>query len=401
MQRQRGLGFAAALVGGVTLVGPYLQPPWLMALVVILYALILWKFFDTKYLTYTFCALSALYAIGLLPFFVFATTMAMLVLGELVFQGGYDDLNTYLYYIISTAWAGVLVMSYLHMMAFLSIIFGIIAAVLLKTILLKYEDSLVIEGIGIAMTMLLIRELNFKADLQMVVVAVIFAFAFAYFAYRSKTANLSGLFSIALVGIILLVFATPLWLLVMIAFFVLGSAATKYKYEYKKRIGVEQNQSGARGYKNVFANGIAATAAAILFGVFQEPVFVVMYVGCVATAAADTLASEIGVTGGIPYLITTLKKVPIGTNGGVTLVGQSVALCGGLVISLVAFLLGMITLPMVLICTLAGFAGTNIDSLIGATLENRGFLGNAGTNLVATVGGGLVAVALFVLLGLA
>jgi len=400
MQRQRGLGFAAALVGGVTLVGPYLQPAWLMALIVMLYALILWKFFDTKYLTYTFCALAALYAVGLMPFFVFATTMAMLVLGELVFQGGYDDLNTYLYYIISTAWAGVLVMAYLHMTAILTIIFGIIAAVLLKVILLKYEDSLVIEGIGIAMTMLLIQELNYQADLQIVVVAVIFAFAFAYFAFRSKTANLSGLISIALVGIILLVFATPLWLLVMIAFFVLGSAATKYKFEYKKRIGVEQGQSGARGYKNVFANGIAATAAAVLFGVFQEPVYIVMYVGCVATAAADTLASEIGVTGGVPRLITTLKQVPIGTNGGVTMVGQSVAFFGGLVISLVAFLLGMITLPMVAVCTLAGFVGTNIDSFIGATLENRGFLGNAGTNLVATIGGGLVAVALFVLLGL-
>ncbi len=400
MQRQRGLGFAAALVGGVTLVGPYLQPAWLMALIVILYALILWKFFDTKYLTYTFCALAALYAVGLLPFFVFATTMAMLVLGELVFQGGYDDLNTYLYYIISTAWAGVLVMTYLHMTAILTIIFGIIAAVLLKVILLKYEDSLVIEGIGIAMTMLLIQELNYQADLQIVVVAVIFAFAFAYFAFRSKTANLSGLISIALVGILLLVFSTPRWLLVMIAFFVLGSAATKYKFEYKKRIGVEQGQSGARGYKNVFANGIAATAAAVLFGVFQEPVYIVMYVGCVATAAADTLASEIGVTGGVPRLITTLKQVPIGTNGGVTLTGQSVAFFGGLVISLVAFLLGMITLPMVAVCTLAGFVGTNIDSFIGATLENRGFLGNAGTNLVATIGGGLVAVALFVLLGL-
>jgi len=395
MQRQRGLGYAAALVGGATLVGPYLKPAWLMALIVILYALILWRFFDTKYLTYTLCALAALYAFGLLPFFVFATTMAMLVLGELVFKGGYDDLNTYLYYIISTAWAGVLVMTYLQMTAFLTIIFGIIAAVLLKVILLKYEDSLVIEGIGIAMTMLLIQELNYQANLQIVVAAVIFAFAFAYFAYRSKTADLSGLFSIALVGILLLVFATPLWLLVMIAFFVLGSLATKYKYEYKKRIGVEQGQSGARGYKNVFANGIAATAAAVLFGVFEEPVFIVMYVGCVATAAADTLASEIGVTGGVPYMITTLKKVPIGTNGGVTMVGEAVALIGGLVVSLVALLLGLITLPMAAVCTLAGFAGTNLDSLVGATLENRGVLGNAGTNLLATIGGGLVAVALY------
>ncbi len=401
MQRQRGLGFAAALVGGATLVGPYLRPAWLMGLVVVLYALILWRFFDTKYLTYTFCALAALYGTGLLPFFVFATTLAMLVLGELVFQTGADDLNTYLYYIISTAWAGVLVMAYLHERAILTVIFGIIAAVLLKVILLRFEDSLVIEGIGIAMTMWLIQELNYQADLQMVVAAVIVGFTFGYFAFRAKTADLSGLFSAALVGIILLVFAAPQgpqWFLIMLAFFILGSAATKYKFEYKKRIGVEQGQSGARGYRNVFANGIIAAAAAVLFGVFQQPLFVVMYVGCVATAAADTLASEIGVTGGIPRLITTLKKVPIGTNGGITLTGETVALLGGFVVSVVAMLLNVITPQMMVICTLAGFVGTNIDSVVGATLENKGFLGNAGTNFIATLGGGIFAVGVYLLL---
>jgi len=401
MQRQRGLGFAAALVGGATLVGPYLMPPWLMALIVTLYALILWRFFDTKYLTYTFCALAALYGTGLLPFFVFATTLAMLVLGELVFQSGADDLNTYLYYIISTSWAGVLVMAYLQERAILTVIFGIVAAVLLKVILLRYEDSLVIEGIGIAMTMWLIQELNYQADLQMVVAAVIVGFTFGYFAFRAKTADLSGLFSAALVGIILLVFAAPQgpqWFLIMLTFFILGSSATKYKYEYKKRIGVEQGKSGARGYRNVFANGIIAAAAAVLFGVFQQPLFVVMYVGCVATAAADTLASEIGVTGGIPRLITTFRKVPIGTNGGITLIGEMVALIGGFIVSVVAMLLNVITPQMMVICTITGFVGTNIDSVIGATLENKGFLGNAGTNLLATLGGGIFAVVLYLVL---
>ncbi|MGB9177248.1 MAG: TIGR00297 family protein [Methanoregula sp.] len=401
MQRQRGLGFAAVLVAGVTLVGPYIRPAWLMGLIVALFALILWHFFDTKYLTYTFCALAALYGTGLLPFFVFATTLAMLVLGELVFQTGADDLNTYLYYIISTAWAGVLVMAYLHERAILTVIFGIIAAVLLKVILLKYEDSLVIEGIGIAMTMWLIQELNYQEDLQMIVAAVIVGFTFGYFAFRARTADLSGLFSAALVGIILLVFAAPQgpqWFLIMLTFFILGSAATKYKFEYKKRIGVQQGQSGARGYRNVFANGIIAAAAAVLFGVFQQPVFVVMYVGCVASAAADTLASEIGVTGGIPRLITTLKQVPIGTNGGITVTGETVAFLGGFVVSAVAMLLHVITPQMMVICTLAGFVGTNIDSVIGATLENRGFLGNAGTNLLATLGGGIFALILYLAL---
>ena len=346
MERQRGLGYAAMLVAGAILIAPYIQPAWLMSLIVILCALILWRFFDTKYLSYSFCIIAVLYGVTLLPLFVFSCTLAMIVMGELVFQHGADDLNTYLYYIISTAWAGVLVIAYLDQKFFLTVIFGIIAAVLLKTILLRYEDALVIEAIGIAMTMWLIRELNYQADLLLVVIAVIVGFSFGFFAFRAKTADLSGLFSAALVGIILLVFAAPQgtqWFLIMLSFFILGSSATRYKYEYKKRIGVEQGHSGARGYRNVFANGIVAAAAAVLFGVFQQPVFVVMYVGCVATAAADTLASEIGVTGGIPYMITTLKKVPVGTNGGVTLRGETVALLGGLAVSLVALLLNVIT----------------------------------------------------------
>jgi uncharacterized protein (TIGR00297 family) len=398
MVKQRGLGYAAALVGGFILVAPYIQPPWLMSLIVIFYALILWRFFDTRYLSYSFCAIAILYGVNLLPLFVFCCTLAMLVLGELVFQQGADDLNTYLYYIISTAWAGVLVIAYLQEYYFLTVIFGIIAAVLLKTILLKYEDSLVIEAVGIAMTMWLIRELNYQADLLMVVVAVIIGFTFGYFAFRAKTADLSGLFSAALIGIILLIFAAPQgtqWFLIMLTFFILGSAATKYKFEYKKRIGVDQGRGGARGYRNVFANGIVAAAAAVLFGVFQQPVFIVMYVGCVATAAADTLASEIGVTGGTPYMITTLKKVPIGTNGGVTPTGELVALLGSSAVSLVALLLNVINPEMMIICTIAGFVGTNIDSLVGALLENRGFFGNAGTNLVATIGGGVFAVGLY------
>jgi uncharacterized protein (TIGR00297 family) len=411
MEKQRGLGYAAALVGGTILIEPYIRPAllstnapallslihpaWLVAFIVIVGALFLLRFFQTKYLTYTFCILATLYGIGILPFFVFATTLAMLVLGELAFQSGADDLNSYLYYIISTAWAGVLVMAYLNEKAILTVIFGIIAAVLLKVILLKYEDSLVLEGIGIAMTMYLIEELNYKADLQMVVIALIIAFTFGYFAFRAKTADLSGLFSAAMVGIILLVFADARWFLIMLVFFILGSVCTRYKFEYKKRLGVEQGQSGARGYKNVFANGIIACAAAVLYGVFVEPVFIVMYVGCVATAAADTMASEIGVTGGVPYMITTFRKVPIGTNGGVTLTGEMVAILGGFLVSLAALLLGVITPLILVICTIAGFVGTNIDSIVGATLENRGFVGNAGTNLTATLSGGIFAIVLY------
>jgi len=397
MERRHGLLFAALLAFFTVLIAPLVHPPWLMALVVIFYALVLFRFFGTKYLTYAFVILSILYGLSILPVFFFSCTLAMLVVGELVFGTGADDLNTYLYYVIATAWAATLVMVYYHLLVPLTIIFGIIAAILLKVILLKFEDSIVIEALGIAMTMYLIDELNYVADVQLIVLALIVASAFGYFAYRFRTADLSGLFSIALVGIILLVFAEASWMLIMLTFFIIGSLATKYKYAYKKRLGIEQGQGGARGYRNVFANGLAASAAAVLYGVFVRPEFIVIYVGCVATAAADTLASEIGVTGGTPYLITTFKKVPVGTNGGVTLTGEAVAVVGGFAVSFVALLLNVITPEMAAICTITGFIGTNIDSLVGATLENKGYLGNAGTNLIATVTGGIVALGLYLL----
>ena len=118
MEKQRGLGYAAGFVTGSILIAPYIQPAWLMSLIVIFFALVLWRFFDTKYLTYSFCVIAILYGVTLLPLFVFCCTLAMLVLGELVFQRGADDLNTYLYYIISTAWAGVLVIAYLNQVHF-------------------------------------------------------------------------------------------------------------------------------------------------------------------------------------------------------------------------------------------------------------------------------------------
>ena len=244
MAKQRGLGYAAAVAGGAILVGPYIQPPWLMALIIILFALILRRFFNTKYLTYTFCILSGLYGVGLLPFFVLATTLAMLALGELVFQTGADDLNTYLYYVISTAWAGMLVMVYLHEKAILMLVFGIIAAVLLKVILLKYEDSLVLEGIGIAMTMYLIKELNYKANLQILIMAILIAFAFGYFAFRFKTADLSGLFSAALIGITLMVFADARWFIIMLAFFILGSVCTGTSSNIKSGLVWNRGRAG-------------------------------------------------------------------------------------------------------------------------------------------------------------
>jgi uncharacterized protein (TIGR00297 family) len=246
------------------------------------------------------------------------------------------------------------------------------------------------------MTMYFFEELKYQVDLNIILVATIIAFTFGYLARRFRVMDMSGLFSGALIGIILIAFTRDIrWFFIMLTFFILGSAATKYKYSYKFSLGSAQGHGGLRGYYNVFANGLVATAAAILFGITQHPVFTAMFLGSVATAAADTVAGEIGMTAGIPYLITSGKPVPPGTNGGVTVLGEIAGLVAALIVLIMATGLNVSTLPMAVIGVAAGFFGTNVDSLIGATIENKGKIGNAGTNLLATLLGGIFAAVLY------
>jgi len=391
MTTRLGDRLAAILTLSFVLIAPYIQPPWFLSIIVILSSCVLFLIKKTKYLAIAMIPIALLYGLSILPLLVFACTITILVMGELAFGGRGERLISYIAYIAAGLVGCTLVMLYLQTYAPLVVLFGIVVAVLLKAILREREDALMIEALGIAMTMFLIDELNYQADITLIFLAVLIAFIFGYSSYRLKTADVSGLFSGALIGIILIVFADIRWFLVVLTFFILGSVCTRYKYEYKQKMGIEQLHGGARGYLNVFANGSVAAASAVLWGISGEPMFLALFVGSVATAAADTVASEVGVTGGDPYMITTFQRVAAGTNGGVTVIGELTALAGAIIISLVAYFLGVIDLQMAAVCTVAGMVGTNIDSLVGALIENRGLIGNAGTNILATTGGGLFA----------
>jgi uncharacterized protein (TIGR00297 family) len=394
MANTLGDSLAAILTVFFILLAPVIQPAWVLSVAILIFSLTLLLIKDTRYLAFALIPIAVLYGIGLLPLLVFSCTLAIMVTGNLAFRWGNGRLQSYIAYVAAAVVGCILVMAYLSEYVPLVILFGVVVAILLKAIVREREDALLIEVLGIAMTMYLIYDLNYQVDMILIVAAVIIAFGFGYFSYRTGTADVSGLFSGALIGIILIVFADIRWFLVMLAFFVFGSVSTRYRFLDKERMGVEQAKGGARGYLNVFSNGAVGAAAAVLWGISGNPLFSALFIGSVATAAADTMASEIGVTGGEPYMITTLRQVPVGTNGGVTILGELAAVIGAFLISVIAFLLGVIPPPFVAAGTIAGFLGTNIDSYIGALLENRGVFGNAGTNFLATAGGGLIALLL-------
>jgi uncharacterized protein (TIGR00297 family) len=397
MTKPLGLVLASVLTLAFIGLAPLLQPAWLLTLLLIPFSLVLFLIRDTRYVSLSIIALAALYGLGWLSTFVFTCTLGIVVIGELAFRLTGGRPASYLYHLAAAIGVSLAVMLYLRYSAPLVVVMGVVAAVLLRAVLRNRDDALMIEALGVAMTMFLFEEINFQVDLTILVAAAVIAFGFGYTSYRFRVADVSGLFSGAMIGIILIVFADVRWFLIMLTFFIIGAGATRYRYADKERLGVAQEHAGVRGYFNVFANGLVATGAAILYGVTGNPAFAALFMGSVASAAADTAASEIGVTGKTPYLITTLRPVPRGTNGGVTLRGEAAAVAASAIVAAAAWVMGVADPRMAVVTVVAGFVGTNVDSLVGATLENSGRIGNSGTNLTATFFGGVSGMLIYLL----
>ena len=268
-------------------------------------------------------------------------------------------------------------------------------------------------------------------DPLIVLIAGIICATLALGAWKGRILDSGGAITAFLIGFATFVFPADgwKWFLVLLVFLMVSSYMTHYKYQIKRKKGFAQEKGGARGWPNVAANGVVA-GLLVLFTPFlpQEQIQLVLaaFLGAVATANADTLATEIGLLNpSDPRLITDLKKVvPAGTSGGISIFGELATLFGALLIGIAAGLLGMTGNPgwslSVLIGTtmIAGLAGCSIDSVIGATVqgiykcrvcnkitENRRHCGNPSiplrghkvidnnvVNLIATICGAIVAV---------
>ena len=397
MTKLRGLVLSSVLTLVFIGLAPLLQPPWLLTLFLVLFSLLLSLIRDTRYVSLSIIALAVLYGLGWLSTFVFTCTLGIVVFGEVAFRLTGGEHASYLYHMLAAIVVSIAVMFYLHYTVALVALMGVVAAVLLRAVLGGRDDALMVEALGVAMTMFLFEELKYEVDMSILIAAAVIAFGFGYTSYRLRVADISGLFSGAMIGIILIVFADVRWFLIMLTFFIIGAAATRYRYADKERFGVAQEHGGVRGYFNVFANGLVATGGAILYGITGNPAFAALFMSSVASAAADTAASEIGVTGKTPYLITTFKPVPRGTNGGVTLRGEVAAILASIIVAAVALVMGVADPKLAIVTVIAGFIGTNVDSVVGATLENSGRIGNSGTNLTATFFGGLAGMLLHML----
>ena len=180
-----------------------------------------------------------------------------------------------------------------------------------------------------------------------------------------------------------------------------SSKATHFKANQKRRFEDNFEGGARRNWIQVICNGGVATHLAFFYlmeGGPGETVidfttrynlswWTISVLAAICCANGDTWASEIGsvLSPSDPFLITSLKRVPRGTNGGVSLVGLIVSGLGGLVVAAAFAITEWLCVdteqwnssppqfvPLLCMGAFAGFFGSMLDSLLGATLQYSG-----------------------------
>jgi len=209
---------------------------------------------------------------------------------------------------------------------------------------------------------------------ELIFVNVAVCLTLAAAAYGLRLMTLPG----AITGFVL---AALLWnyagfrgFLLLAAFFVLGSGATRLA----KR----------RALPRVAAQAAANAGAALIFAILGWTPAVV---AALAEAAADTVASEIGpLLRGRVFLITNGREVAAGASGGISVAGTLVGLAAAALVTALAVATGMVRMGWSPGVILAAGTGSLVDSFLGATLEKRGWINNDGVNLLGTLAAGLL-----------
>lgn len=229
--------------------------------------------------------------------------------------------------------------------------------------------------------------------------AVVIPIMFMFWGLRKKSLDVSGAFLGFFVGFFL-VLASFIHTMALITFFVTSSKITKFRSTQKSKFEADFKEGGQRNWIQVLCNSGMATQLAILYlldvGSGERPIdfdkeyrnswLSVGIIGAFACCNGDTWASEIGtvISTSDPFLITTRKKVPKGTNGGVSWIGLISSLVGGLIVGLFCYITIINTVdtavlqlaapqwPIVIVAGFGGLFGSILDSILGATLQYSG-----------------------------
>jgi uncharacterized protein (TIGR00297 family) len=185
----------------------------------------------------------------------------------------------------------------------------------------------------------------------------------------------------------------------LLTLFLLTLLATRAGRRQKIERGVAENRKGRRASQVIANLGMAALLSSsggytMIRWADQRStspsfdsywIFCIVILAVLAEATADTVSSEIGQAfGGQPILLTTFRRAETGVDGAISLTGTFAGILAAAIVAGVGMWSMHLHADQVCIAFTAATLGLFFDSLLGATIERRGYLGNDLVNFMST-----------------
>lgn len=271
----------------------------------------------------------------------------------------------------------------------LAIVLAVLVAAVVESLPLGVDDNLTVP-VAAAVTLVTLAHTPAypwtafeHTGTWLVVNTVLAAVGFA-----ARGVDVSGAIGGWILGTIIILAAGWPMYAALLAFFVLGSGATRLGYRRKAAAGLAQEGGGRRSFSHAFSNAGVAAICAIAFSRYSRTPLLsdvpgtiyLMGIASLATAAADTTASEVGqLIGRRAFLPLTLRRVPVGTEGAVSIEGTLAGLIAGFIVAVVGTLSLQSMAPggsgfarvAVILVTISAFLGSWIESVAGSWNRKR------------------------------
>lgn len=215
----------------------------------------------------------------------------------------------------------------------------------------------------------------------------------AWLAWRLGAVTRGAAMAGALMGVLFVWGAGWRGWLMLAALVGCGFGATAVGQAIKRSRGVLE---GRRHAGQVLAKGAVPTVAVLFAGAGASGPWGAAAAAALATALADTLASELGVLSrGRAWLLPGLRRVAPGTPGAVSLLGTLAAAAGAAIPGAVGLLAGLLTAATAVIAAVAGLLATLLESLMLGRLTSRP--DPVAMNFLSTLAGAFLAATLAIL----
>lgn len=210
-----------------------------------------------------------------------------------------------------------------------------------------------------------------------VLIAVALNGSAAVGAHRRNAVTSAGAVAGFVVGAGLLLLGGWLSWVLLMTFFASSTILSRLNSSVKDGLARLHEKGSRRDHIQVLANGGIGLVMSAGYAVTGASMFLIAVAVSFAAANADTWASEVGVLSSRrPVSVLTGRPLPRGTSGGVTWLGFAASAAGAAVIAVVfavgyGFQVGWsrTLFPVALVITAAGFLGSVVDSVLGATVQ--------------------------------